>query len=145
MGSRHDLTDEQWAVIEPPISKHCPGSGRPRAEDRRTLNSILDILKTGYAWQDMRAEYGSSITCWRRLSQWPEGGNWELIWRAILSKLDAQGKLEWAQAFLDRSFVPAKRGLRNRQDQSWQREQGDVGGRGSLFALSIALGQRSTA
>jgi hypothetical protein len=32
------------------------------------------------------------------------------MWRALLSQLDAQGKLEWAQAFLDGSFVPAKKG-----------------------------------
>lgn len=110
MGSRHDLTDEQWSVIAVLIPQRRPGPGRPRADDRRTLNAIMYILKTGCAWQDLLAEYGSSTTCWRRLSQWSEDGTWELIWRALLSKLDAQGKLEWAQAFLDGSFVPAKRG-----------------------------------
>ena len=37
-------------------------------------------------------------------------GTWERIWRTFLSQLDAEGKLEWAQAFLDGSFVPAKKG-----------------------------------
>jgi hypothetical protein len=37
-------------------------------------------------------------------------GTWEQIWRTLLSQLDAQGKLEWGQAFLDGSFVPAKKG-----------------------------------
>lgn len=110
MGSRHELTDEQWAVIEPLIPKRKPGPGRPRADDRRTLNGILYILKTGCAWQDLLIEYGASTTCWRRLSQWSKDGSWELIWRSLLSQLDTQGKLEWAQAFLDGSFVPAKKG-----------------------------------
>jgi transposase len=108
--SRHDLTDEQWAVIEPQIPPRQPGRGRRRNDDRRTLNGILYVLKTGCAWEDLPAEYGSDTTCWRRLREWSEDGTWERIWRALLGQLDAQDKLEWAQAFLDGSFVPAKKG-----------------------------------
>jgi len=108
--SRHELTDEQWAIIAPLIPKQKPGRGRPRADDRRTLNGILYVLKTGCAWADMPREYGSPTTCWRRLRAWSEDGTWERIWRALLGQLDAQGKLDWSQAFLDGSFVPAKKG-----------------------------------
>jgi len=108
--SRHDLTDEQWAVIEPLIPKPKPGAGRKRADDRKTLNGILYVLKTGCAWEDLPREYGSDTTCWRRLNEWSEDGTWERIWRALLSQLDAEQKLAWAQAFLDGSFVPAKKG-----------------------------------
>lgn len=110
MSRRHELTDEQWAVIEPHIPKQKPGRGRPRADDRQTVNGILYVLKTGCAWADLPREYGSATTCWRRLDQWSRDGTWERVWRALLSELDAQGKLEWAQAFLDGSFVPAKKG-----------------------------------
>ncbi len=110
MASRHELSEEQWALLEPLIPKRKTGPGRPRADDRRTLNGILYILKTGCAWQDLPQEYGSPTTCWRRLAQWSEDGTWERIWRALLGQLDAQGKLEWAQAFVDGSFVPAKKG-----------------------------------
>jgi hypothetical protein len=44
------------------------------------------------------------------LSAWSADGTWERLWRTLLSQLDAQGELEWAQAFLDGSFVPAKEG-----------------------------------
>jgi len=68
------------------------------------------VLKTGCAWEALPREYGSDSTCWRRLNEWSRDGTWERIWRTFLSQLDADGKLEWAQAFLDGSFVPAKRG-----------------------------------
>ena len=45
--SRHDMTDEQWAVIEPFIPKPRAGPGRKRKDHRRTLNGILFVLKTG--------------------------------------------------------------------------------------------------
>ena len=108
--SRHDITDEQWAVIEPLIPKQNPGPGRKRNPDRHTLNGILYVLKTGCPWEDVPRAYGSPATCWRRFSAWSAEGTWERIWRTLLSRLDAQGTLEWAQAFLDGSFVPANKG-----------------------------------
>ncbi len=108
--NRHELTDAQWAVIDPLLPKQKPGPGRRRADDRRTLNGIVPVLKTGCAWEDMPRAYGAPTTCWRRLQVWGQDGTWEHVWRALLSRLDAQGKLEWATAVLDGSVVPAKRG-----------------------------------
>jgi transposase len=107
--SRHNLSDAQWAVIEPLLPAQ-PAVGRKRKHDRRTINGIVYVLKTGCAWADLPAAYGSATTCWRWLERWSADGTWERIWRALLSQLDAQSKLEWAQAFLDGSFVPAKKG-----------------------------------
>ena len=47
---------------------------------------------------------------WRRLKRWGEAGIWERIWRTALAALDEQSKLDWSMAFLDGSFVPAKKG-----------------------------------
>ncbi len=106
--SRH-LTDAQWALIAPHLPPPAK-TGRKRADDRTTLEGILFILRTGCPWSDLPRQYGSPTTVWRRLRAWEEVGVWEQVWRAMLSTLDAQGKLEWAQAFLDGSFVPAKKG-----------------------------------
>lgn len=107
--SQTHLTDQQWARLAPllPAPKKM---GRPRADDRRTLDAILYVLRTGCRWQDLPQALGSPTTAWRRLRQWEEAGVWERLWRALLASLDAKGKLEWAQAFLDGSFVPAKKG-----------------------------------
>jgi len=104
-----DLTDQQWALLQPllPPPKR---RGRPRAEDRRTLNGILYVLRTGIPWNDLPERYGDDSTCWRRLAAWEVDGTWERIWQTFLSMLDQRGKLEWAEAFLDGSFVPAKKG-----------------------------------
>ena len=106
-----DLRDEQWEVIAPrlPPPKRL---GRPRADDRTTLNGILWVLRSGARWKDLPERYGSSPTCHRRLQEWEEQGVWEHIWLRVLRTLDEPGKLDWSQAFLDGSFVPAKRGER---------------------------------
>ena len=104
-----ELTDEQWERIRPLLPPPAP-TGRPRADDRKVLNGILYVLRTGCRWKDMPREYGSYVTAWRRLRRWQEEGVWTRIWQAFLASLDEQGKLEWSRAFLDGSFVPAKKG-----------------------------------
>ena len=58
----------------------------------------------------MPREYGAYVTAWRRLKRWQQEGVWTRIWRTFLAELDEDGKIKWARAFLDGSFVPAKRG-----------------------------------
>ena len=107
--SRVDLTDMQWAVILPLLPPRAR-TGRPRADDRRTVDGILYVLRSGCRWQDLPRRYGAPTTVWRRLRTWAEQGVWERIWRAALTALDAHGRLDWSRAFLDGSFVAAKRG-----------------------------------
>ena len=106
-----ELSNAQWALIEPLLPPR-KRRGRHRADDRRTLSGILWVLRTGARWCDLPKEYGDDSTCHRRLKEWQLQGVWEKIWRAFLSTLDEQRRLDWSQAFLDATFVPAKRGAR---------------------------------
>src|SRR5262245_31519180 len=107
--SKISFTDQQWACIQPllPPPAH---TGRPRANDRRTIDGILYVLITGSRWQDLPGQYGAPTTVWRRLKRWSGEGVWERIWRAALAALDQQGLLDWSMAVLDGSFASAKRG-----------------------------------
>ena len=62
------------------------------------------------AGRTYHSKYGSRSTCHRRLQEWQEQGVGERIWLTFLGTLDQLGKLDWSQAFLDGSFVPAKKG-----------------------------------
>lgn len=106
------LTDDQWERIAPLLPAKRQGRGRPRADDRTTVNGVVWVLRSGARWKDMPQEYGSPATCHRRLRQWEKQGVWERIWVNFLSILEEQGKLDWDHAFLDGSFVPAKKGGR---------------------------------
>ena len=84
--------------------------GRPRADDRKTLEGILWILRTGSQWSELPPKYGAPSTCWRRLRDWEENGTGEHIWRTLLATLQKEDRIDWAMAFLDGGFVPAKKG-----------------------------------
>ncbi len=106
------LTDAQWEKIRPllPRPRSRRRGGRPRASDRKVLEGILWILRSGARWQDLPEEFPSPATCWRRLRDWEEQGVWLNIWRAFLAELNERNQLQWSESFLDGSFAPAKKG-----------------------------------
>jgi len=103
------LSEEQWQRIAPLLPQD-KSRGRPWADNRRVLEGILWILRSGARWRDLPTEYPSASTCWRRLRQWEQQEVWLKIWRQFLSELDQQGRLDWSESFLDGSFAPAKKG-----------------------------------
>ena len=106
------LTDAQWEKIRPLLPKRPPRlrGGRPRAEDRKVLEGLLWMLRSGARWQDLPEEFPSPTTCWRRLRDWEEQAVWLVIGRAFLGELNEHQQLKWSEALLDGSFAPAKKG-----------------------------------
>src|SRR5918911_5121472 len=104
-----DLTDAPWAVLAPLLPPRNR-RGRPRADDRRTINGILWVLRTGARWADLPRRYGAASTCHARLQRWQREGVWERLWRTLLSRLDEHHGLDWRRGHLDATFIPAKKG-----------------------------------
>ena len=106
------LSDAQWEQIAPllPRTRKNPRGGRPRANDRKVLEGLLWMLRSGARWQDLPEQYPSPSTCWRRLRDWEEQDVWLNIWRAFLAELNERQQLKWSESFLDGSFAPAKKG-----------------------------------
>jgi transposase len=50
-----DLTDKQWALIEPlfETKRRADGRGRPWRDPRDVLNGVLWVLRTGAPWKDL--------------------------------------------------------------------------------------------
>lgn len=79
--SRYDLTDFEWRVIEPLL----PNKLRrvPRVDDRRTLNGIFWVLRSGAPRRDLPERYGPRTTCYNRFVRWREAGVWDRLMDAI--------------------------------------------------------------
>src|SRR5262249_35557541 len=97
------LTDAQWERIRPhlPRERRHPRGGRPRADPRRCFEGILWILWTGAPWSELPPRYASPTTCWRRLRQWEETGEFLALWRAFLNQLNDRQKIRWNECFVD--------------------------------------------
>lgn len=74
-----DLTDEEWAILEPLIPPEKPG-GRPRTVDMRAvLNAIFYVLRAGCAWRMLPREYPPRSTVYGYFARFRDEGVWEQI------------------------------------------------------------------
>lgn len=114
MSLQRDLTDAQWALLDPLIPqplRRKDGRGRPWRGRREVLDGILFILRTGAAWADLPERYPPYQTCHRRFQQWVRAGVMRGILEAVAEDLRLGGGFNLEEAFIDGSFAPAKKGV----------------------------------
>jgi transposase len=83
---RHELTDEEWAIIQPLLPNKVRGV--PRVDDRRVLNGILWRFRTGAPWRDVPERYGPRTTLYNRFVRWRKAGVWDRILDAVSEAYD---------------------------------------------------------
>ncbi len=86
--SRFDLTDAEWAVVAPllPGADGRPRRGRPRRDDRRVLDAIFHVLRSGCPWRDLPREYGPHTTAYNRFNRWAKAGVWGRVFAALAER-----------------------------------------------------------
>jgi transposase len=108
MVRRHELTDEQFAVLEP----YLPAGGtlgHPWDDHRRILNGIFWKLHTAAQWRDIPERYGPWSTIYDRHRRWCQDGTCNRILTALQVPLDQNGKSDWDQCWIDTTNVRARR------------------------------------
>jgi transposase len=116
-----NLTDEQWAILEPLIPeppRREDGRGRPWRDSRDVLNGILWVLRTSAPWHDLPQSYPPYQTCHRRFQRWAEEGVLDEVLRTLALDLKERGSLDLSECFVDGTFVQAKRGRGGGKDQA---------------------------
>ena len=78
---RHELSDEEWAVIQPQLPNKPRGV--PRVDDRRVINGILWRFRTGAPWRDIPERYGPRTTLYNRFTRWREASVWDRLLNAV--------------------------------------------------------------
>ena len=96
---RHDISDEIWCKLE----LHLPGRegcvGRKAVDNRRFINAVLWILRTGCPWRDLPPSYGDWKNTHRRFCRWRDKKVWESLLEVTINEPD----MEWLM--IDGSFV----------------------------------------
>jgi putative transposase len=72
-----DLTDAQWAVLEPLVARarRADGRGRPRAVDlREVVNAVLYVLHEGCRWRALPHDFPAWETVYWYFSRWTDDG-----------------------------------------------------------------------
>ena len=136
-----NLTDEQWAVLEPLIPeppRRDDGRGRPWKPARDVLNGILWVLRTGAPWKDLPERYSPYQTCHRRFQRWEQEGVMDKILLSLAQDLKERGDLDVRECFIDGTFVVAKKGA-----SGWERPSGAKVRRSWQWQTALVFQSRS--
>lgn len=89
MSRRFELTDAEWALIEPFLPSQHPRQGGRWHDHRTTLNGILFRTRTGIPWRDLPERYGHWNTAYKRFRRWSADGTWERIENHLINTQQA--------------------------------------------------------
>ncbi|MGH3217110.1 MAG: transposase [Streptosporangiaceae bacterium] len=67
---RHDLTDEEWARLEPLLPSH-PRQGHRWNDHRLVIDGVFFRTRAGCSWRDLPGCYGKWQTVYNRHRRWP--------------------------------------------------------------------------
>jgi len=90
---RYQIPDELWKRMQvlippPPRKKNKDRPGRPRMDDRKAMNAIFYILRTGMQWKALPRSLGAASTVHDRFQYWLKAGVFERLWKERLIEYD---------------------------------------------------------
>jgi len=96
---RYQIPDQLWKKIQlllppPPKHKRKDRPGRPRMDDRKAMNAIFYILRTGCQWNALPRSLGASSTVHDRFQWWLGLGDFERMWKEGLIEYNKKGARE---------------------------------------------------
>ena len=86
-----ELSDDQWERLKPLVPGGGKGKRGPRSNNRRFLNALLWLTRSGGRWRDLPERFGNYQTVKRRYYRWIEMGVLDRMFALLASEAD----MEW--------------------------------------------------
>lgn len=123
------LSDELWSKLRPllplRVNRHRFGGGRPPADDRRCMDGIFFVLRTGCQWNALNASgICPSSTAHDRFQQWVEAGVFLELWKAGLTEYDELKGIDWNWLSMDGAMTKSPLGGGKNRPKSHGSRQG---------------------
>jgi transposase len=98
---RKRLSDKQWKRIEQMLPGKRGDPGRTAADNRRFVEAVLWIARTGSPWRDLPAQFGLWNSVYMRFARWSRAG----VWQRVFAELSRDADLR--EVCLDSTIVRA--------------------------------------
>lgn len=116
------MPDALWERIEPllpPGKPHPLGCHRRRVDNRRAMDAICFVLRTGCQWNALRATgICSSSAAHRRFQEWTQAGVFAQLWALGLQDYDELPEIQWAYQAMDGALTKAPLGGETNRSES---------------------------
>lgn len=136
---RFDLTDAQWAVLEPLLPKGKKAGRPPKWSKRQLIDGIRWRVRVGSPWRDVPDCYGHWRSVYGLYRRWQREGTWARILSALQGRANALGLITW-DVSVDSTIARAHQhaaGARKRPDVQVE----PPGGAGGVEPDDHALGR----
>ena len=100
MHRRHEIADADWDRLKDLLPGQPGQHGGVARDNRRFVNAVLWVAKTGAPWRDLPERFGPWNSAWRRFDRWAKSGVWARVMDALRDP-----DLEWL--ILDSTVVRA--------------------------------------
>lgn len=114
------ISDKLWEQIEPllPAEVPKPKGGRPMMDNRKAMDAIFYVLRTGCQWKALPRSLGAPSTVHDRFQKWSEDSVFQRMWKAGLLKYDDLKKLDWEWQAMDGVMTKAPLGGEKNRSKS---------------------------
>ena len=121
--------------LEPYLPVHVPrkhplGCHRKRVDNRKVMDGIFFVMRTGCPWKALDATgICSGSTAHARFQEWTKAGVFQRLWEASLLEYDQEKGLDWKWMAMDGAMTKAplggekNRAQSDRPSQSWSQAQ----------------------
>ena len=105
VSGRADLSDSQWAVLEPLLPRGKK-PGRPRIWPlRQLIDGIRWRTRAGVPWRDVPERYGPWASVYGLFRSWQRDGTWARILTSLQARADAAGLITWDPQWIYRRQI----------------------------------------
>ena len=84
------LRDDQWERIAPLLCGKVGDRGRSGVDNRRFVEAVLWIARTGSPWRDLPAEFGNWNSIYVRFARWSKKNVWRNIFAVLREDADIE-------------------------------------------------------
>jgi transposase len=102
--ARGDLTDDQWALIEPHLPVAAVG---PIPDLRKHFNAVMWRFRTGSPWRDLPDEFGPWQSAYDRFRIWATQGIFQYLMEAVIAEAAARDQVDLGLVSVDSTTARA--------------------------------------
>jgi transposase len=88
MEARHTLRDDQWEKIKDALPGKKGNPGRTAEDNRKFIEAVMWIAKTGAPWRDLPPERGKWASVHKRFIRWSKKKVWQMIFNTVAANAD---------------------------------------------------------